>query len=468
MAYYDLGDILFKLGKYDEAKTVFIKAIVLNPNYVDAYNAYGNAEYRLGLYENARDFFIKVIELDSNYINVYYNLGLSYKGLGNFDLAIYSLTKAIKLFPDFSDAYHNRGITYYYLGSYLNAIQDYSKVIELKPDDKDAYYNRGIAKFYLGLHQEALQDYNKAIELDTNFEDAYYNRGLAKQKLGLSKEALIDINKAYELNSKNIQVRTALNNLKDQMVDNPVTKPKIWAVVVGLSVYKYEKIMTPLNSPVKNVYDFVRFMESINFIKEKIPVLINSSANKDSILQTIKSIFLDKNKVNENDMIIFYYSGHGEAVGNQSGICPYEYVYPEQLITDQEILDILQKSPAHHKVCIIEACKTETEVMSPISEASFDQFNDERLKIPGSIVYITSTKVGEKSIEAPQIGAVFSHYFLQGITEGKADSNNDGIIRVKELFNYVKDNVSRDTRNTQIPQINQEGYESDIPVLVYK
>jgi hypothetical protein len=86
---------------------------------------------------------------------------------------------------------------------------------------------------------------------------------------------------------------------------NPLQKPKIWAVAVGISVYENERLMTSLDSHVKNVYDFAHYMESINFINDTVPVLINSTANKDNILKTLESTFLDRDKVNENDMIIF-------------------------------------------------------------------------------------------------------------------------------------------------------------------
>jgi hypothetical protein len=237
---------------------------------------------------------------------------------------------------------------------------------------------------------------------------------------------------------------------------------------VGISVYKYSKIMTPLDSPVDNSYEFARFMEGINFSTSKMPVLTNSEANKSNIIRTLEATFLDKTKVKENDMIFFYYSGHGVAIGDQDGICPYEYVNPQQLITNREILDILEKSPARHKVCVIEACKTEVQTAAPLSESSLARFQEARNKYPGSVVFITSTRAGEESIEVPPVGTVFSHYFLKGLTEGKADENNDGIIFTKELFDYVKTNVSIYTYETQVPNINPEGYNLNIPILVYK
>ena len=64
---------------------------------------------------------------------------------------------------------------------------------------------------------------------------------------------------------------------------------------------------------------------------------------------------------------------------------------------------------------------------------------------------------------------MFSHFLLKGLTEGKADTNtHDGIIRVNELFDYIKENVINYTSNIQIPQINDEGYKSNTPILIYE
>jgi tetratricopeptide (TPR) repeat protein len=467
MVYWYRGRDKANLGFFHEAIKDYNKAIDLNPYYMIAYIDRALAKDKLILYKEAIEDYDKAIRLDSTNSLTYWDRGYTKYELNLYQEAIKDYNKAIELNPNYAYAFNSRGQAEQQLGLYEKAVKDYDKVIELNPSYVWPYVNKGIIWYISGIHQKAIDEYNKAIERDPNCVDAFYNRGLAEKALGLNQEAEIDFTKAIKLNHDNVLAKTELDNLKNLLSFNPIQKPKIWAVAVGLSVYENEKILTPLNSPVTNALEFARFLERINFINGKIPVLLNEKADKESILDTLKSTFLDKNKVNKNDMIIFYYSGHGEAIGDQSGICPYEYVNPQQLITDQEILDILQKSPARHKICVIEACKTKVKAQSPLSEGSLDHFNEERGKIPGSIVFITSTKVGEKSFEVPKMGTIFSYYFLKGI-EGEADVQNDGIITVRELFDYLKANVIKDTQNNQIPQINKEGYESNIPILVYK
>ena len=45
---------------------------------------------------------------------------------------------------------------------------------------------------------------------------------------------------------------------------------------------------------------------------------------------------------------------------------------------------------------------------------------------------------------------VFSHYLIQGL-KGDANTNDDNIISVDELFNYIYLNVRHHTKNAQTP-----------------
>ncbi|MEM7369468.1 MAG: SUMF1/EgtB/PvdO family nonheme iron enzyme [Bacteroidota bacterium] len=241
---------------------------------------------------------------------------------------------------------------------------------------------------------------------------------------------------------------------------------KIWAVSIGIANYQ-NPMMTALRAPVRQAYEFTRIIERNQFADEHVPTLIDYDATRRQILNTLKATFTDPAKVSPDDLVIFYYSGHGIVLGKQIGLCPYDYYDQQQLITDQEIIRIMESSPAKHKVCIIEACKSEALTMAPLSQVDKRRFHSQRRNISGGLVYITSTEVGKPSIEFPDIGGVFSHYFLQAI-EGEADINNDYSITSTELFDYLKSNVSRRTQGAQVPQINVTGYRLKVPIIALR
>jgi len=67
-----LGDSLYNLNKYDEAITMYKKAIEidsLDPSY---YNSCGDSLYNLNKYEEAITIFKKAIEIDSQNA-IYFN-----------------------------------------------------------------------------------------------------------------------------------------------------------------------------------------------------------------------------------------------------------------------------------------------------------------------------------------------------------------------------------------------------------
>ncbi len=68
---------------------------------------------------------------------------------------------------------------------------------------------------------------------------------------------------------------------------------------------------------------------------------------------------------------------------------------------------------------------------------------------------ITSSDVNEKSRESRKWGGghgVFTYYVLEGL-KGNADSNNDRLVSVGELFRYVRQRVRLDTQFEQNPRM---------------
>ncbi len=145
-AFFNRGDNLYDEKQYDQAIDAFTQAILLKPDYPDAYN----------------------------------ERGMAYDEKGEYDLAIQDYTQSVKLNPKYAAAYYNRGISYANKGDYDQAVLDYTRALKLKPDDADVYSNRGSAYQNNKQYEQALQDYDHALQLDPNAEIARKNRdGLA-------------------------------------------------------------------------------------------------------------------------------------------------------------------------------------------------------------------------------------------------------------------------------------------------
>jgi tetratricopeptide (TPR) repeat protein len=142
-------------GKIQEAIYHYNEAILINPNFVNAYYLRGNAYNNLGQYKLAIDDYNKAIqlELDPHVIyfidiaSVYLNMGGAYFNLGDYQQAVNKYNEAIRWKYDYAEAYNNRGISYAKLGQYQHSFEDFNKAISFKQGYADAYNNRAILYF---------------------------------------------------------------------------------------------------------------------------------------------------------------------------------------------------------------------------------------------------------------------------------------------------------------------------------
>lgn len=245
--YRDFGDIMFDVGKKQEAGQIYRKALELNPD--DAETSFnlallsqelGNIDEAISCFENVvrinpkdseafnslgvlvynhkKDFinaekcFNKAVELKPSFVDGYFNLGLVYTALNQNDKAVFNYNKAVKLNPKLSKAYFNMGLLFG--NDFDKTIECYTKLIQLEPQNADAYYNlanayRSKAGEALSLAKEtnnnvdlekAIKYYEKAIELNPDLAQAYNNLATIYNQKGLTEEAQAYFKKAIELN----------------------------------------------------------------------------------------------------------------------------------------------------------------------------------------------------------------------------------------------------------------------------
>ena len=107
--------------------------------------------------------FNQAIILKPDYANAYYNRGAAKAMLRRYNDAIADYDAAIILKPNYADAYSSRGALKAALGKHNDAIADHNEAIILKPNCADAYSNRGYTKAAMGLKDEARKDFKTAL-----------------------------------------------------------------------------------------------------------------------------------------------------------------------------------------------------------------------------------------------------------------------------------------------------------------
>ncbi len=111
----------------------------------------------------------KAIILKPEYAEAYYNRGGAYSDMDQFDKAISDLNKAIEINPEFVEAYINRGNTYARKSQYEQSTTDQSKTIEVTPKHKKSFISNdsimlGSENHATDAKRELLYDYKDSRE----------------------------------------------------------------------------------------------------------------------------------------------------------------------------------------------------------------------------------------------------------------------------------------------------------------
>ena len=181
--YNNLGLVLGREKRFDEAIQCYTKAIRLRPAFDAAWNNRGFCYDKKGDDDRALDDYTRAVTINPSYATAFNNRGASYADKGDYDRAIADCTRAINLKPRYAEAYNNRATAYFGKGDYERAFSDCNRAIELRPRYAEAYNNRGNAWSGKGEHAQAIRDYTRAIEFKRDYADAYANRAIAWYRL---------------------------------------------------------------------------------------------------------------------------------------------------------------------------------------------------------------------------------------------------------------------------------------------
>ncbi len=238
-------------------------------------------------------------------------------------------------------------------------------------------------------------------------------------------------------------------------------KIKVWAVVVGVADYNHIKSLSYTDD---DAYKFAMFLKSPEggaLPDDQITVLIDEDATKKNILKAMDNLY---QKADENDVIIFYFSGHG----SDDSFLAHDYNSGSGKIFHSVVRDKLNNSKAKNKICLADACHSggmEENYRTSEAVNTINNYYDAWKTSKGGIALMMSSKVEETSIEFRGIRqGVFSYYLIKGL-KGEADKNNNLVITIRELYYYIEKNVKDYTNNRQNPILFGE-FDNNMPVGV--
>jgi hypothetical protein len=242
---------------------------------------------------------------------------------------------------------------------------------------------------------------------------------------------------------------------------------KVWVVIVGIAAYENIKPLTYTKDDAYRMYAFYKSPEGGSLPDHQIALLIDEDATRKNVINAIKNIYSQAGK---DDIIIFYFSGHGvEGAFITSEFDKDDNEDYKGLLWHEELQYVFEQSPAKYKYLIADACHAGsfTKASKQSNTQSRGAFYEAFEQSKGGFVLLLSCMGDEVSLETRGVRqGVFSHYLLRGL-KGESDSDKDRIVSVIELFDYIDVNVKNFTRGKQNPVISGN-YDESLPIAIVR
>ncbi len=257
----------------------------------------------------------------------------------------------------------------------------------------------------------------------------------------------------------------------------------LWVFGVGLENYLNPNYkLSYCVSDVEQSAEALKQRGSEIFAEEYFEFLPNEQVTREALEAKFAEL---AGKVQPTDTFVFIYAGHGtmsEATAEREAefhLVPYDVT---RLYGDQSELEkalpasllaqLLSQIPAQKQVMLLDACHSGdfTRIMASVRGAAEEKAIAQLSRSTGTAVLASSGAEqfsrGHPSLEH----GFFSYVFLQGLREGKADSNDDGRVTIHELNTYLNDTLPALTEEYGVPpQYPQSYYRgADFPLGVLR
>jgi tetratricopeptide (TPR) repeat protein len=198
-----------------DAETLWADCVKKSPDKARPYTNLGKALLHKKRFDEALDNLLKAIQIDPNYIEARLNLGFVYETNGDTDKAIEQYRKAIQINPSFAKAYNNLGVSLLKQDKTDEAIQNIQKALQLDPGLAAAYMNMGTALAEQNKFEAAIEYYNKALQINPNIARVQFLLGDALLKQGRADQGIQHLKIALQIDP---DYDEALNNLGGQLL----------------------------------------------------------------------------------------------------------------------------------------------------------------------------------------------------------------------------------------------------------
>jgi len=241
--------------------------------------------------------------------------------------------------------------------------------------------------------------------------------------------------------------------------------PGRYAIIVGVSKYKNPRYnLNFADRDAQAFYDFLRTPQGGGFHPDDMVLLLNERATS-SNLRTALGTFLPR-RAKPDDLVVIFFSGHGDAAP-QNPEALYLLTHEADITNlagtsfpmDEMKLFLRRSIKSRRVVMLVDSCRAGGIQLMGAGGSKDNvlyRYLGGLTKARQGLVSISASGASQASLESSSYGGghgVFTYFLLRGLKQDAedADTNEDGMVDVAEIYEYVRANVKEATGNRQIP-----------------
>ena len=208
-----LGLLNLQFGRGEVAVSLIKQALKRADKNATYYSYLGDAYRALGKFDDARHAYQKALKLDPNLVPALGNLGLTLQDQGRLDEALAAFQRVLALVPDSVDALINIGVILQDKLDFKAAIDAFQQVLKLAPGRAEAHFNLGAVLAKTKQFSRAAHHFQCAVELDSGRSESWVGLGRALTATDKKLEAIAAFDKALVLEPGNLGALVEMSSL---------------------------------------------------------------------------------------------------------------------------------------------------------------------------------------------------------------------------------------------------------------
>jgi tetratricopeptide (TPR) repeat protein len=155
-----------QVSHWQSSNTLYNNALAVTPENPVIHNNLGIVLQKKGKLEEAIGHYRAALHIKPDYHGAHNSLGTALAATGQLAAAISHYRRALQISPGYVDAFNNLGIALARQGRHAEAIDIFRQALAIRPNDANTHNNLGVALQMIGARDDAIAHYRQALVTD--------------------------------------------------------------------------------------------------------------------------------------------------------------------------------------------------------------------------------------------------------------------------------------------------------------